>query len=180
MFCRNCGNGLNESDLFCSSCGTKKDIQQVQTNILNTNNQQNIKLEDNNEKSNPILSNLVVFFMFIANMVLLFMGIVISFIKDLQETSAASGWFLIIIPVIAIMFLLPHIVGLILSGINLKIKNYIMLIFTFIASLFCVFSTLLSHDFFLDSNMILFWICLILSVVLSVILLLKVILKIKK
>lgn len=35
MYCQNCGNNLNENDVFCSTCGKKKDTPQTQTNQLN-------------------------------------------------------------------------------------------------------------------------------------------------
>ena len=37
MFCRNCGNKLNESDTFCTKCGTKKEVNVVVNNNINDN-----------------------------------------------------------------------------------------------------------------------------------------------
>lgn len=176
MFCRNCGNKLDSGVKFCSRCGSQNEIQVVQQ-ISNNNNVDSLK----DENSNFLLSNIIVFLLFIANMCLLFLGIIISLFKSLMDSSVASGFFLLIIPVVAVMFVIPQFIGIILSGINLKIKNYIMLIFIFIVSVISLITTISSHSSsFADNNGILFWICLISSIALCIIILLKLILKIKK
>ena len=179
MFCRNCGNKLDSGVKFCSRCGTKNEIQIVQQ--MSNNKKNNVDSLKDNNNPNFLLSNIIVFLLFIANMCLLFLGIIISLFKSLMESSVASGWFLIIIPVVAVMFVIPQFIGIILSGINLKIKNYIMLIFIFIVSVISLITTISSHSSsFADNNGILFWICLISSVALCIIILLKLIFKIKK
>lgn len=176
MFCRNCGNKLDSGVKFCSRCGSQNEIQVVQQ-ISNNNNVDSLK----DKNSNFLLSNIIVFLLFIANMCLLFLGIIISLFKSLMDSSVASGFFLLIIPVVAVMFVIPQFIGIILSGINLKIKNYIMLIFIFIVSVISLITTISSHSSsFADNNGILFWICLISSIALCIIVLLKLILKIKK
>jgi len=176
MFCRNCGNKLDSGVKFCSRCGSQNEIQVVQQ-ISNNNNVDSLK----DKNSNFLLSNIIVFLLFIANMCLLFLGIIISLFKSLMDSSVASGFFLLIIPVVAVMFVIPQFIGIILSGINLKIKNYIMLIFIFIVSVISLITTISSHSSsFADNNGILFWICLISSIALCILVLLKLILKIKK
>lgn len=179
MFCRNCGNKLDSGVKFCSRCGTKNEIQIVQQ-MLNNKKDNVDSLKDNNPSF--LLSNIIVLLLFIASMCLLFLGTVISLFKllmDSSDSSGASGWFLIMLPVGAVMFVIPQYIGVILSVINLKIKNYKMLIFIFIASVFSILSTIFSYVFS-DNNKILFWLCLIASIGLSIIVLLKLIFKIKK
>lgn len=127
------------------------------------------------------LSNKFVFYMFAVNMLLLFFGINFEMFKSLQGLSYGSGFFLIIIPFIAAFYSIPQVTGLILSMVNLKKNNYVLLIFIFIASILSIFSTISSSNpSSMNNSGILFWVCLISSIILSVILLLKLILKIKE
>ena len=119
--------------------------------------------------------------MFNLTMVLLFFEIIVAFIKSLSESSVASGFFLLIIPFIAAMCTIPQCIGTILSGINLKIKKYGIIVAMFIFSLISIFITIKTYDkSFVGNNGIMFWISLILSVVLSIVLLMKLILKNKQ
>lgn len=176
MFCSQCGKQTNENKSICGECESKTTNFNVYDNQFS--NKQNSVTFSN---ENFFLGNKMVFYMFAVNMLLLFFGIVFELFKSLQESSANSGFFLIIIPFIAGFYSIPQVIGLVLSAINLKIKNYVMLIFIFIASLLSIWTTVeSSNPSGADNNGMLFWICLISSITLSIILLLKIIFKIKK
>lgn len=174
MFCKSCGNKLNQNDSFCSSCGNK---------IEKINNNQSIDTQINikEEKTNFFLSNLFVFQMYMLTMVLLFIEIIVAYFKSLANSSAASGFFLLIIPFIAAMYVIPHCIGTILGAINLKVKKYGMIIAMFIFSIISILMTIGTYDKSnVGNNGFMFWVSLILSIVLNIVLLLKLILKNKK
>lgn len=179
MYCKNCGNKLNTDDKFCINCGVAKDNIKENERIINDGNLQNIKKEGNNKK-NWLLSNLAVFIVSLVNILVLLVIFMVDIIKS-TDSSGGSGFFLILIPfmpiIVLVSVLLPQLVGLILSGINLKIKKYKMLIFIFIAS---VISLLMVNELFYNNYNILFWFCFSLNIILSIIILLKLIFKIDK
>ena len=158
MFCKNCGNKSTENNLFCNHCGTKREPQ----------------------KFKPSLGNLIIFWGFISNMLLVLAAIFIGVFKSL-DSSGGSGFFLIIIPfmpiIIVLTQLLPQLIGVILSRINLKKNNYIMLVFIFIASIISLVLTLEYSFSYSGISGILFWIGLILNIILCIITLLKLIFK---
>ena len=156
MYCKNCGNQLNESMLYCPNCGNKKESKNAQSNTSQENTKRNI-----------FLSNQVVFVMFIINMILLCIEITKSLI------GVNSGFMLFFIPIICLTISIPLIIGLILSGINLKMKNYKILIGIFISSLFSIILILSLHSK-------LFSLLNIVTISLSIIVFLKLILKIYK
>jgi len=43
MFCENCGNKLADNALFCPECGTKIEKKNIDSKMVNTNNNSNIK-----------------------------------------------------------------------------------------------------------------------------------------
>lgn len=43
MFCENCGNKLDNNALFCPECGTKIEKKNIDSKMVNTNNNSNIK-----------------------------------------------------------------------------------------------------------------------------------------
>lgn len=181
MFCKNCGNKLNDNDNFCSVCGTKVENG---NNIVGENSfNQNIQNStiSNIKSNNFLLSNKAVLWLFSVNTLLLFFGIINGWYNLLMDSDVASGFFIFVSFIIAFIFIIPHSIGYILSTINLKIKNYVMLIFIFIVSVLSLFTTIASYSpSMANNNGILFWICLILSVALCIIVLFKLILKIKE
>jgi len=42
MYCKNCGNKLNDNDKFCQKCGTNQETQSVQTNNVKSSNNKTI------------------------------------------------------------------------------------------------------------------------------------------
>lgn len=36
MYCKNCGNKLDSNSRFCTSCGAKQEIQNLQPNNINS------------------------------------------------------------------------------------------------------------------------------------------------
>lgn len=127
-------------------------------------------------KNNYILSNRIVSFIFLFNMILIFVGTYNGMCVLLGNSY--NGFAIIIIPILASMYSTPSYIGLILSSINERKKSYIMLIFVFIFSLLSIFTTICSYSN-AGNTELLFWICLACNIVLSIIILLKLILKIK-
>lgn len=177
--------------MFCSVCGTKVENgnnivvensfnQNIQNSTISNIKSNNVdSLKDN--ISNFLLSNKAVLWQFSVNTLLLFLGIINGWYNLIMDSGVASGFFIFAAFIIAYIFVIPHCFGYILSTINLKIKNYVMLIFIFIVSVFSLFTTIASYSPSLtNNNGILFWICLILSVALCIIVLFKLILKIKE
>lgn len=163
MFCRNCGNQLKESDLFCNQCGMKQEVQSEQSKDVN-----NVAPSYDDKKSNFWLSNLFVFIMFLINAILTAVNVVVAGIKSLIDANIGNGLLLIVLPVIVVFYIIPHIIGIILSLINIKQKNKLLLIFTFIASLFSVISVIAAYNVGIT-----FVICLISNIALSIITLIK-------
>lgn len=110
MFCRNCGNKLNESDTFCTKCGTKKEV--------------NVAI-NNNKNNNPLKSFKV---LFIISTIIFFIILIIDlfFIKlYLNEDNGMAGLFELLALIITA---LPSLALIIISIINVsslsKCKKY--------------------------------------------------------
>lgn len=54
MFCKNCGNQLNENEIFCGRCGTKVETNIVGENPFNQNFDSNISDKKDKSKKNTI------------------------------------------------------------------------------------------------------------------------------
>lgn len=127
---------------------------------------------------NKYLNNLSIYWMYAVNLLLLFISIVVAFFKSIQNSDAASGFFLLIIPMVAAFFIIPQCIGTVLSAINIKIKKYVMLVFIFITSLLSLGSIIISYSV-CDNTGIMFWITLIECIILIIMLLLKLALRIE-
>ncbi len=161
MFCNNCGKELSENEIYCNKCGTK----------VNNKSTNNAKV-----KYKFILSNWIVFVLFIIEVILLIVAVFDEFINIMSEMPASNGLMILAVPVIAIPFCIPQFAGATLSAINIAVRKHILVIISFVLSLISVVSIMLSHTM-IPITGIWYSINLILSIVLSVILLVKVIKK---
>lgn len=172
MYCKNCGNKLNDNAVFCSKCGVKNEADVIQQSISNNKN------SVANFKINFLLSNTTVLKMFNLNMLLLSLAVFSAILRSVEDSQldsqASSGWTLIFSPVIISICVFPHLIGAYLSTINLKRKSYTLLIFIFIISIICLIIVFTGP---LDVHNHIWWICLISSIILCMLILLKLILK---
>lgn len=81
MYCKNCGNILNSESRFCSSCGTKQQIQNLQPNNMN------LKKKDKLTKITTILG-ICAGVLFGLSIITLFSGILICFPDPVSDTSS--------------------------------------------------------------------------------------------
>lgn len=161
MNCKNCGNIIENNSIYCGGCGKK--------------------IEYKNNKF--FLKNYFMLILFILNIILIFIGQCISYTKELFSQSYGNGLMLIFIPVIAfvmsLVYVIPQIIGTILSTINIFIKKYVLLIFVFFSSLASLITTILTYNIKFNSGLI-FWLTLIEVVILNIIILYKLINKINE
>ena len=92
MFCKNCGNKLNDNDKFCIKCGNE-----VQTNIISNNNLPQIKY-------NKILNNKFVCLMVVMNLIFNSMIYIMTAIMENVNQGSYSGLWIIFLPIILIFF----------------------------------------------------------------------------
>lgn len=111
--------------------------------------------------------------LFALNLVLSIFGMGYALLEALFDSEYGNGLFLIAIPIIVCIFSLPQIIGRVLVSINKKRNSRIILVFMFIAS---IFSVGVIFSFYSGFNKgIFFFVNMICSVILTIILLLKLI-----
>lgn len=80
MYCKNCGNKLDSNSRFCTSCGAKQEIQNLQPNNINSKKK---------DKLIKILG-ICAWVLFGLSIVTLFLGIILCF-PDPQTGDNISG-----------------------------------------------------------------------------------------
>jgi len=138
-----------------------------------------------NKKEKFIFKNGTILCLFILSIILLFVGQCSTLISSAVNTSESggSGFFIVLIPIIAIMsiflYIIPQIVGIITSIINIKKKNSILSVILFVIALISLLMTIFASSS-LNISGVMFALCVIGNVVLSVIALIKSIIEVKK
>ena len=132
-----------------------------------------------------IVKNVTILLLFILSVVLLFVAQCSTLISSAIGTSetGGSGFFIILVPIIAIMsiflYIIPQFIGIILSIANMKKKNSLLSIFIFIIALISLLMTIFASSS-LNISGGMFALCVIGNVALSIITLIKSIIEIKK
>lgn len=158
MYCKNCGNKLNDNDRFCIKCGNE-----VQTNIISNNNLTQIKY-------NKLLSNKFVCLMVVINLIFNSMIYVMTAIMENVNQASYSGLWIIFLPIILIFFNLLLWVNLILSIINIKKPQFVFLI---LIPIFAVLTLFLSIQWSYYNGLF-YWLYIIQTILLGVLMLVKI------
>ena len=173
MKCNSCNNIINYGYTVCPYCG-----EYVQYSNQNNNINNNIKKNNKMLYDNVFYSNLAVLllnsFIFISIILL----VTIDTFNEMASMNFGSGFFILLFPLVIIIYTLPYIIGVVLSIIQLFVKkqfmNLLILIFSIIGNIMMIKLFELNFDNIINLFFVIIFVC---SIALSLILIVKLIFK---
>jgi len=137
MYCSNCGNKIEQGFKFCSHCGNKiEEATYNQSNDKEKNLNHMLKEKSYNyikKQEDAYLKLFETITSFEGAVALQFLIITFTLIEESFSTES-GGWQAILSPFIAVICVMPQIVGYILELINKRKNSYILTVLLFITS----------------------------------------------
>lgn len=173
MKCNSCNNTINYGYTVCPYCG-----EYVQYSNKNNSINNNIKKKNKMLYDNEFYSNLVVLLLNLFIFIFIILLQTIEFFNVMASMSFGSGFFILLFPLVIIIYSLPYLIGVVLSIIQLFVKkqfmNLLILIFSIIGNIMMIKSFELNFDNIIN---LFFVITFVFSIALSLILIVKLIFK---
>lgn len=173
MKCNSCNNTINYGYTVCPYCG-----EYVQYSNKNNSINNNIKKKNKMLYDNKFYSNLVVLLLNLFIFIFIILLQTIEFFNVMASMSFGSGFFILLFPLVIIIYSLPYLIGVVLSIIQLFVKkqfmNLLILIFSIIGNIMMIKSFELNFDNIIN---LFFVITFVFSIALTLILIVKLIFK---